>query len=234
MAEVVKSRFFDFLVYPESAPKDWMGELRRSPGQYAISPLHAPDDEVTKEHYHGMFYCGNGPITLKAAKQKIPAEVPANGYVEVTGSSTGYMRYLIHLDDPEKEQFPGGENSITLINGFPLDLTRELTKAEKAAIRSQLVALIRDNGVIEYSDFIFGLEDMGDPDLADYAATHTIFFSKLIDSQRHKGKQSAIDEFKRKAEAMKETERKDAEEQERIDAGLPRYGEVEGDDGNEG
>lgn len=211
MAEVVKSRHFDFLVYPDSAPDDWVGILRRSHCQFAISPLHAPDDEVKKPHYHVMFYTGRGPITLPAAKQKIPAEVPANGYVEVTASATGYMRYLIHLDDPEKEQFPGGENCINLINGFPLDLTRELTKAEKAAIRSQLVALIRDNGVVEYSDFIFGLEDMGDPDLADYAATHTIFFSKLIDSQRHKGKQAAVDEFRRKAEAMREADKKDSE-----------------------
>lgn len=210
MAEVIKSRHFDFLVYPESAPEDWVGILRRSHGQYAISPLHAPDEEMKKEHYHVVYYSGRGPITLKAAKQKIPAEVPANGYVEVTGNAQGYMRYLIHLDDPEKEQFPGGENCITLVNGFPLDLTRELTKAEKAAIRSQLVALIRDNGVVEYSDFIFGLEDMGDPDLSDYAATHTIFFSKLIDSQRHKGKQAAIDEFHRKAEEMREAEKKDA------------------------
>lgn len=211
MAEVVKSRHFDFLVYPDSAPDDWLGTLRRSHCQFAISPLHAPDEEVKKPHYHGMYYSGRGPITLAAAKQKIPSEVPANGYVEVTASATGYMRYLIHLDDPEKEQFPGGENCITLINGFPLDLTRELTKAEKAAIRSQLVALIRDNGVIEYSDFIFGLEDMGDPDLSDYAATHTIFFSKLIDSQRHKGKQAAADEFRRKAEAMREADKKDSE-----------------------
>ena len=71
-----KSRFFDFLVYDESAPDDWVGILRRSHCAFAISPIHQPDDECKKPHYHVVFYSGNGPITLQAAKSKIPAEVP--------------------------------------------------------------------------------------------------------------------------------------------------------------
>lgn len=181
-----KSRYFDFLVYPESAPEDWVGILRRSHCAFAISPLHQPDDEQAKPHHHCVFYSGHGPITLDAAKSKIPAEVPANGYVEITASSSGYQRYLIHLDDPEKEQFPEGVNAITLVNGFPLDLTRELSKSEKARIRQELLALIRENGVIEYSDFIFGLMDMGDPDMLDYACNHTILFEGVIRSVRHR------------------------------------------------
>lgn len=183
---VEKSRYFDFLVYEESAPDDWVGVLRRSHCAFAISPIHRPDDECRKSHYHVVFYSGNGPITLAAAKTKIPAGVPANGYVEITASSSGYQRYLIHLDDPDKEQFPDGVNAITLLNGFPLDLTRELSKAEKAKIRLELMGIIRDNGVTEYSDFIFGLMDLGDPDMLDYACNHTILFNGVINSQRNK------------------------------------------------
>ncbi len=184
MAE--KSRFFDFLVYPESAPDDWVGLLRRSHCAFALSPLHKPDDEQSKPHHHVVFYSGHGPITLDAAKAKIPADVPANGYVEPTKSSAGYQRYLIHLDDPEKEQFPEGANAITLLNGFPLDLTRELSKSEKAEIRQALLDIIRQNGVNEYSDFIFGLMDLGDPDMLDYACNHTILFQSVIGSVRHR------------------------------------------------
>lgn len=181
-----KSRFFDFLVYDESVPDDWVGILRRSHCAFAISPIHQPDDECKKPHYHVVFYSGNGPITLQAAKSKIPAEVPANDYVEITASSSGYQRYLIHLDDPEKEQFPEGINAITLINGFPLDLTRELSKSEKAKIRLELMRIIRENGVTEYCDFVFGLMDMGDPDMLDYACNHTILFNGVISSQRNR------------------------------------------------
>lgn len=136
-----------------------MGILRRSHCAFAISPIHQPDDECKKPHYHVVFYSGNGPITLQAAKSKIPAEVPANDYVEITASSSGYQRYLIHLDDPEKEQFPEGINAITLINGFPLDLS----KSEKAKIRLELMRIIRENGVTEYCDFVFWADGHGRP-----------------------------------------------------------------------
>lgn len=183
---VEKSRYFAFLVYPDSAPKDWVGVLRRSHCAFAISPLHKPDEEMKKPHYHVIYYSGNGPITLSAAKVKIPAGVPSNGHVEIAASSSGYQRYLIHLDDPEKEQFPEGSNAITLLNGFPLDLTRELSKSEKAKIRIELMRIIRENGVTEYCDFIFGLMDLGDPDMLDYACNHTILFNGIINSQRNR------------------------------------------------
>lgn len=185
MAEIVKARYWTFLVYPESAPEDWAGILRRSHGSYAISPLHQPDEENSKPHYHVVYMHGN-TTTASGAKSAIPAEVPANGYVEAVANPGNLQRYLIHLDDPEKEQFPDGVNAITLLNGFPLDLTRELSKSEKARIRLELMGIIRDNGVTEYSDFIFGLMDMGDPDMLDYACNHTILFEGVIRSMRNR------------------------------------------------
>lgn len=188
MAENNKKRYWNFLVYEDSAPEGWMDILKRTHCMFAISPQHQPDEECMKPHWHVMFYSGHGPITLAAAKAAIPENVPANGYIEPAYSAQGSQRYLIHLDDPEKQQFPDGLNSITVLNGFPLDLTRELSKQEKAKVRSDLLAIIRENGVCEYADFIFGLEKYGDPDMLDYACTHTILFSKIIDSQRNKAK----------------------------------------------
>lgn len=189
MADTAKKRYFSFLVYEDSAPEDWVGVLRRSHCMFAISPMHQPDEECKKPHWHVMYYSGHGPVTLASAKAAIPEGVPANGYVEPVASAQGSQRYLIHLDDPEKQQFPEGVNSITVLNGFPLDLSRELSKAERAKVRSALFQIIRENGVCEYADFIFGLETMGDPDMLDYACTHTILFSKIIDSQRNKARQ---------------------------------------------
>ena len=42
------------------------------------------------------------------------------------------------------------------------------------------------NGVTEYCDFVFGLMDMGDPDMLDYACNHTILFNGVISSQRNR------------------------------------------------
>ena len=186
--DIQKGRYFAFVVYPESAPYGWFDELKESHGQYAISPLHDGDDEDAKPHFHVLYKHGN-TVSLKGAKAAIPEDVPANGHVELVSAPSGYQRYLIHLDDPEKEQFPEGERAITLLNGFPLDLTRELSKSERAKIRAELLTIIRENGVVEYSDFIFGLMDRGDPDALDYACSHTMLFEGVIRSQRHRGDQ---------------------------------------------
>lgn len=182
-----RARHWTFIVYPESAPDDWVGILKRSHGMYAISPLHQPDEEHDKPHYHVIYYHGN-TTTPSGAKKAIPQEVPANGYIEAARTVSGLQRYLIHLDDPEKEQFPGGENDITLLNGFPLDLTRELSKSEKAQIRLDLIEIIRSFSFTEYSEFIFYLADKGDPDMLDYACNHTILFNGIITSNRHRNK----------------------------------------------
>lgn len=181
-----KARYFTFLVWPESAPPDWRDRLKRSHGAYAISPLHEPDEEQSKPHYHVVYRHPN-TVSLNGAKAAIPSDVPGNGYIEPVRQPGNMQRYLIHLDDPEKQQFPEGINAIDILGGFPLDLSRELSKAEKNEIRNELLALIRDNGVIEYSTFIFALMKDGNPDKLDYACNHTILFEGVIRSQRHKG-----------------------------------------------
>lgn len=180
-----KSEYFNFIVYPASAPDDWHEQLKRSHCPYAISPLHEPDEEHHKPHYHVM-YKADGPITLHNAYSKIPDSVPCNGHIEVAKSARGSMRYLLHLDDPDKQQFEGGAGAIEVLNGFPLDLRRALSQGDKVIIRNEIIDLIRDNNIIEYSDLVYHLLDTGNPDNLDYACNHTIFFNNLISSLRHR------------------------------------------------
>ena len=184
MAKVVKKRYFLFIVYPESAPDDWMDILKRTRCPYAVSPLHQPDDEHDKPHYHVIFYTP-GPITLENAYDVIPSEVPANGHIEWAKSSSGSQRYLIHLDDPDKEQFEKGAKAIKILNGFPLDLTREYSAAELRELRRRVLDFIREYEIMEYCDLVYGLEDI-DLDMQDYACNHTILFDRVISSRRNK------------------------------------------------
>lgn len=182
-----KARYFTFLAYPENISEEELIEtLRKSHGSFAISPVHEPDEEHSKPHWHVIYMHGNS-TTLNGAKAAIPDGIAANGYIEPVTSPTNMQRYLIHLDDQGKQQFPDGINSIKTVNGFPLDLTRDMTKAEKAEIRKDLIGFIRENNVTEYSEFVFALMDEGDPDKLDYACTHTILFQGIIGSQRHSG-----------------------------------------------
>lgn len=183
-----KARYACFLVYEESAPEDWHGKLKRSHGCYAISPLHQPDDECKKPHYHVMYMHG-GPATLVVMKRAIPEGIPANGYVELCLHPRNYQRYLVHLDDPEKQQWDGNPRElIETLNGFPLDLSRDYSKEERYQQRMDVMAIIRENGICEYADLLEGLMDNGMYDLFDYAFNHTIAMQGYLGSRRNRGR----------------------------------------------
>lgn len=176
-----KHRYLAFEVYEESAPQDWWKTLKETHGMWCRSFHHGEDGG--KDHYHVM-YCHGAPTTDAALLRVVPEGIAANGHVEVVPHPRGYMRYLIHLDDPEKEQFEDGANHIECINGFPLDLTKEYTKAERNEQRFRCFQLIRDNGIMEYADLLEGLMEIGQPELFDYACNHTILFRGYLDSRR--------------------------------------------------
>lgn len=187
-----KYRFWAFLVYPESAPDNWVRMLKSTHGMYAISPLHHPDDETKKSHHH-VVYCHGAPTTLAAARAAIPSAVPANGYIEPAASPVGYCRYLVHLDDPEKQQWKGNPRDfIEVLNGFPLQLHRDMTREEVSIMRDEILNFCRAYNVTEYSELAFWCLE-NNRDWLDYVETHTIFLQGVIGSFRWK-KQKESDE----------------------------------------
>ena len=188
MAGESKSRYGIFLVYPESAPDDWWERLKGSHGSYARSPLHEPDEDVKKPHYH-VIYKHSNTVSLEAMKKVIPEGVPANNYVELCAHPRNYQRYLLHLDDPDKQQWEGDPfDLVETCNGFPLDLTRDYSKEERNQQRKDLIALIRTYELCEYADLIEGLTDSGMFDLLDYACNHTMFCQVYLSSRRNRDK----------------------------------------------
>lgn len=94
------------VVYPESAPENWMQLLGEKCIPVMISPLHEndvnPTGEPKKPHYHVLF-------TFDGVKSRDQVEefvglIRGVG-LEAVGSTRGYARYLCHLDNPEKAQY---------------------------------------------------------------------------------------------------------------------------------
>lgn len=180
---VDKHRYCAFEVYPESAPEDWWQVLKDTHCMYARS-FH-PGEDGHKDHYHVM-YCHGSPLRDAALIKCVPEGIAANGHVEVVIAPRVYMRYLIHLDDPEKTQFPDGREHIECIGGFPLDLSPELTQEQRKQMKREIFQYIRATEIYEYCDLLDSLEYDLMYDHLDVAAGNTITFKGYIDSRRNK------------------------------------------------
>lgn len=132
-----RTRNYYTVVYPESAPMDWLRRLDDEHIQAFVSPLHQfdvnPDrmvdgaPEPKKPHYHLMLMFEG--VKTKDQVKEILDRVCGDGYagIDVINSFRGYARYLCHLDNPEKYQYSvdevlsfSGADYLSAI-GLPID-----------------------------------------------------------------------------------------------------------------
>lgn len=103
----LRTRNFATVVYPDSAPSDWQDILTEQFVPAFISPLHEhdfnPDGEIKKSHWHVMIMFDSVKTVEQA--NSIFEKICGVG-CEVVQSQRGYARYLCHMDNPEKFQYP--------------------------------------------------------------------------------------------------------------------------------
>jgi len=181
----VKKRNWAFVLYPESAPSDWMEQLQATGLPIAISPLHDRDLDPTgepKKAHHHIILCFSGPTTynsVKAITDNLGQPIP-----QPLESVRGYYRYLTHKDNPDKVQY--SEADIQHLNGFNILDFAELTRSEVFQMKRTILSIIRELQLTEYSDLIFYLEDAGLYGEMEVATNHTIFFDAVLRSCRYK------------------------------------------------
>lgn len=124
-----RSKVWAGVVYPDSAPEDWIDRLRSLMVDAFVSPLHDKDcnadGEVKKAHWHVLLMFGS----MKTQEQAREAMEQFGCTVspERVRNMRGYARYLCHLDNPEKYQYNqadviavGGADYLSAI-GLPTD-----------------------------------------------------------------------------------------------------------------
>lgn len=101
-----RKRNYATIVYPESAPDNWLDIISDEHVEAFVSPLHDqdvnPTGEPKKPHYHVMImYEGN------KSEEQVRAFTESFGGVglQAISSLRGNARYLCHLDNPEKHQY---------------------------------------------------------------------------------------------------------------------------------
>lgn len=185
MAKVVKSRYWTFIMYPDSRPEDWQDVLSRTGLSIAISPLHEwdinPTGELKKPHYH-VLLCFDGPTT-ESNVQRISESVNGTSAVFPVSSVRGMYRYHCHLDNPEKAQY--NEEDRILLNGFNINDYSQMTTQEETILVQSILSYIRSNNITEYSDLCDRLSEE-DIQAFEYTIHHTLYFNTYLTSKRNK------------------------------------------------
>lgn len=153
---IEKSRHFAFLLYPESAPKNFIDKLSTLSEPIAISPLHDRDiaevdsDGVIrykKEHYHCLFVANNA-TTADAVRKKIQRKLSkeALAQVKICDSIKNYYDYLTHesKDAIAKNKTRYSKSDIIHLNNFDIDRYTDVSKEVKDELLTTILDIIVD------------------------------------------------------------------------------------------
>ena len=184
MKSNTKKRHWTCVVYPESAPADWIETLQHTGLEFAISPLHDKDinadGEPKKAHYH-VILVYPGPTTFSNVCTLV-VETLGQPFPQPCDSVKGCFRYFTHMDNPDKYQYD--QKDVRCVNGFNIADFAELTMREKSQIRASLIGLIREQHMTEYATLINYLLDNEMTTEFEIASSSTVFFRDYIASFR--------------------------------------------------
>lgn len=156
-----RTRNFTTIVYPESAPENWLDILNDHHVQAFVSPLHDrdvnPDGETKKPHWHVLVMFDNVKTVEQA--EELFDQIGGVGCQKVN-SIRGNARYLCHLDNPEKTQYD--TNDVKVFAGADYQGICALISDKYGAIR-EMLAFCEDNNIINFADLlIYASENRND------------------------------------------------------------------------
>lgn len=181
-----RTRNWMIVVYPDSAPSNWRDVLDELHIEWVESPLHEFDTnangEVKKAHWHVLLMFGG----VKTYEQVFECIASLNCPIpQRCHSAKGAVRYMAHLDNPEKHQYPVSE----ILSHGGVDLAELLrpSSSERYTIIRDMCDFIRENQITEFQDLMdYAMAERFDdwfPLLCDNAA---YVVGQYIKSQRHR------------------------------------------------
>lgn len=169
-------RTIAFLFYPETAPVEFLlDRIKESHVPAFVSPLHQPDEKEKKEHYHVLLMFDT-QMSVKYLHDLVLFLGGANGYF-VHPPKRQYARYLLHLDDPDKEQF---QDTVISLNGAdytPYFFSNE--DIESGVKICNILHFIRDNNITNFRQLVEALTDF---ESIYFVSRNVIFFNTYLKS----------------------------------------------------
>ena len=179
-----RTRTWAFVAYPESLPPNWRAVLDELYVPWACSPLHDKDinettGEPKKPHYHVVlsFDGKKSYEQIKEITDKLNAPAP-----QKCRSVRGAVRYMAHLDNPEKAQY--SVSDITSGMGFDVDDALKLSATEKDQILQTLENVIWTKHVSEYAHLAYWVSKYH-PEWRQTLKENSYHIGQIIKSIRH-------------------------------------------------
>ena len=94
----LKHNFYEFSSNVPECYERLIEEVKEFPFWAYIK--HTPDDDDNRVHYHFIIRCS--PMTLDSISRKL--DLPPN-FIRWVRVKRSFIRYLVHYDNPEKEQY---------------------------------------------------------------------------------------------------------------------------------
>lgn len=179
-----KERYWTFIMYEDSRPNNWKELLQEEMIEMSISPRHDRDmieetGELKKPHYH-VLMCFNGPTTYNRAIE-IANKVGAN-IVKRVLNVKGMYDYFTHKWNEEKAKY--SEEDIITINGFNIN-DYGITQNEIEEMKREVIRLIREENITEYSILVDLLADNNMKDLGTIVSKNTTYFNAYLKSRKY-------------------------------------------------
>ena len=148
-----RTRNWTFVLYPESAPEQWRTYLDDMHIQWVESPLHDADlngdGTQKKPHWHvALLFEGNKSFEqIKEITDALNAPIP-----QKIASIRSMIRYMAHIDNPEKEQYKISD----VIGHGGVDVAEYLKPSSLARyeIIREMITFIKERNICEYTTFM--------------------------------------------------------------------------------
>lgn len=189
------------IMYEDSAPSDWKDQLSDLHMRIWVSPLQDKDEwkpaDERKDPSHKAGTCKKAHRHW-IAEYDVQVDLgtvlhdfgflngPSN--VKPVKSLRSMVRYLVHLDDPDKAQYDKSE--ILTFGGAELDIVEQVGTHERYEMLKAMRKYIRDHNIVDYCDFVDYCDDCEEAwsHLLDDNSSYVI--EKYIKSRRYKQKEA--------------------------------------------
>jgi len=195
MVKDKRSNKWAFLIYRESAPKNYLDILEEMHIPFILSPWHDKDvnkatGELKKAHKHGVLFF-ESLKSYTQVSELLTEKLHTPSHVEVVMSPKGMYDYFIHAENSDKTLY----NMDEIESGCGFELEQFLITNNNEEYLSTVIDIIEERNFTEFNNLV-RYARVENPSLLNLIIDKTFFFAKYLDSRRHSSsrKESENDE----------------------------------------